>query len=39
MTKPQILIDEETREMTDEEYNNYFQIIGEPKSSPESENE
>jgi hypothetical protein len=39
MTKPQILIDEETREMTDDEYNNYFQIINESKSSPELENE
>ncbi len=28
MTKPQILIGEETREMTEDEYQNYLQIIG-----------
>jgi hypothetical protein len=31
MSNPEILIGEEIREMTDEEYQNYFQIIGEPQ--------
>jgi hypothetical protein len=39
MTKPQILIDEEIREMTDDEYNNYFRVIGESESSRELDNE
>jgi hypothetical protein len=30
MSNPEILIGEEIREMTDEEYKNYYQIIGDP---------
>jgi hypothetical protein len=37
MTNPEILIGEETREMTDEEAANYLQVIGEPQPLPSPE--
>jgi hypothetical protein len=37
MTNPEILIGEETREMTDEEAANYLQVIGEPQSLPSAD--
>jgi len=37
MQNPEILIDEEIREMTDEEAANYLQVIGEPEPLPSAE--
>jgi hypothetical protein len=37
MTNPEILIGEETREMTDEEAANYLQVTGEPEPMPDPE--
>jgi hypothetical protein len=37
MKNPEILIGEETREMTDEEAANYLQVTGEPEPLPSPE--
>jgi len=37
MNNPEILIGEETREMTDEEFANYLQVTGEPEPLPSPE--
>jgi hypothetical protein len=37
MNNPEILIGEETREMTDEEAANYLQVTGEPEPLPSAE--